>query len=150
MFTKINFGFGKLKASESKRDISDFGLLAGGDFGLLENKLIIGTSLMYDSTNLEGSYRTSAIKSVVLSLYSKYDILELTNKDKLYVYVIFSYAHSWETEEAKLGKFSNKSDKSANIIAIDTLSGYRFNNIVLHLSLVLFLFMEIKVTIKMI
>lgn len=43
VFTKINFGFGKLKASESKRDISDFGLLAGGDFGLLENKLIIGT-----------------------------------------------------------------------------------------------------------
>ncbi len=129
VFTKINFGFGKLKASEGKRDISNFGLLAGGDFGLLENKLTIGTSLMYDSTNLEGSYRTSAIKSVVLSLYSKYDIFELANKDKLYVYGIFSYAHSWETEEAKLGKFSNKSDKSANIIAIDTLSGYRFNNI---------------------
>ena len=123
-------GFGNLKASDSNRKISNYGFLIGGDFGLLNNnKLTLGTSFMFDQNDLEGRYRVSNIKSIVFSLYSKYDILELKNKDKLYVYGITSYAHSWENEKAKIRNLNNKSNKSANIISIDAITGYRFNNI---------------------
>ena len=130
IFVKMNFGFGNLKASDSNRKISNYGFLIGGDFGLLNNnKLTLGTSFMFDQNDLEGRYRVSNIKSIVFSLYSKYDILELKNKDKLYVYGITSYAHSWENEKAKIRNLNNKSNKSANIISIDAITGYRFNNI---------------------
>ena len=130
IFVKMNFGFGNLKSSDSNRKISNYGFLIGGDFGLLNNnKLTLGTSFMFDQNDLEGRYRVSNIKSIVFSLYSKYDILELKNKDKLYVYGITSYAHSWENEKAKIRNLNNKSNKSANIISIDAITGYRFNNI---------------------
>ena len=130
IFVKMNFGFGNLKSSDSNRKISNYGFLIGGDFGLLNNnKLTLGTSFMFDQNDLEGRYRVSNIKSIVFSLYSKYDILELKNKDKLYVYGITSYAHSWENEKAKIRNLNNKSKKSANIISIDAITGYRFNNI---------------------
>ena len=130
IFVKMNFGFGNLKSSDSNRKISNYGFLIGGDFGLLKNnKLTLGTSFMFDQNDLEGRYRVSNIKSIVFSLYSKYDIIELKNKDKLYVYGITSYAHSWENEKAKIRNLNNKSNKSANIISIDAITGYRFNNI---------------------
>ena len=130
IFVKMNFGFGNLKSSDSNRKISNYGFLIGGDFGLLNNnKLTLGTSFMFDQNDLEGRYRVSNIKSIVFSLYSKYDILELKNKDKLYVYGITSYAHFWENEKAKIRNLNNKSNKSANIISIDAITGYRFNNI---------------------
>lgn len=118
-----------MKVSDDSRDISNYGILVGGDFGLLENKIKLGTSFMFDSTNLEDSYRESIINSLILSLYSKYDIFELPNRDKLFVYGVISYAYSWENEQAEIDNFNNKSNKYANIIALDVLSSYRFNNI---------------------
>lgn len=80
LFTKVNLGFGKLKTSDGDRKISNYGFLVGGDFGLLENKMKIGTSVMFDYSNLNGLYRNSNIKSIVVSLYSKNNIFELKKR----------------------------------------------------------------------
>ncbi len=144
VFAKFNYGFGKLEASDGDRNIRNFGLLIGSDFGLLENKMILGASFMLDINSLEGSYRESRINSLIMSLYSKYGILESVNGDKLFIYGIVSYVKSSEKEDTSFKEDSinpengmmyvinlanNKSNKSAGIIAVDVLGGYKFNNI---------------------
>ncbi len=131
IFSKVNFGFGKLKTSDGNRDIINFGVILGADFNLLKDNLRTGLSVMYDYNKLNGEYRKSNINSVVLSLYSKYDIIKLNNSDVFYTYGIISYSYTNENGEyGFIINFDNNSNNvSANIIAIDIMNGYKFDNL---------------------
>lgn len=131
IFTKFNFGFGKLKTTDGDRRIFNFGALIGADFNILEDNLRTGISIMYDYNKLNGDHRKSNIYSFVLSFYSKYDIFKFKNFDTFYVYSIINYALSNEKGEYGfiLNFDNNNNNATSNTISLDVMTGYRFDKL---------------------